>query len=171
MRSGSGSRQSTTAVPLTADADAVALGQDLDVVPVVLLADLLGRAAVHRQAVAAEQVVHAPAGGEHHEVALVGVLGAVLLRVVTLPSAFGYTSPQNATPECISDSDQLAGEREAEVGELLLRQQVGAVLQRLGVLADDHAVLDRPEIGVAFPAVERLAVEELDRLGLALARA
>ena len=37
------------------------------------------------------------------------------------------------------------------------------------VLGDDHPVLDRPQVGVAFPAVEGLAVEQLDRLGLALA--
>src|SRR5579864_4887834 len=37
------------------DAHAVALGEDLQVVPVVLLADLLGRGGVDRQAVAAVQ--------------------------------------------------------------------------------------------------------------------
>src|SRR5262249_6362883 len=48
--------------------------------------------------------------------------------------------------------------------------QVGAVVERLGVLRDDDPFLGRPEILVAFPAFEVLAVEELDLLALPLAR-
>jgi len=47
-------------------ADTIALSQNLHVVPVVLLANFFGRAAVHIQAIAAEQVIHAPTRGKHH---------------------------------------------------------------------------------------------------------
>src|SRR5262249_28245128 len=49
-------------------------------------------------------------------------------------------------------------------------EEIGAELERLGILGDDDAFLDRPEVVVAFPAVEVLAVKEVNRLGLALAR-
>src|SRR5262249_4665708 len=55
------------------EADAVALGEDLDFVPVVLLADLLRPGPVLVDHVPAVQVVEAVAGGEHDEVAGVGV--------------------------------------------------------------------------------------------------
>src|SRR5205085_2256877 len=57
-----------------------------------------------------------------------------------------------------------------EVGEIPLREQVGADLDRLRVLGDDDAVLDRPEFLVPLPAFQVFAVKELDRFGLALAR-
>src|SRR5262249_50858347 len=66
--------------------------------------------------------------------------------------------------------DELHRGEQAKIRELALREQVGAYLDRLGIASDDHAVLYGPQVGVAFPAVQVLAVKELDRFRLALAR-
>jgi hypothetical protein len=144
------------------DADAVALGQDLDVVPVVLLADFFGRAPIYRQTVAAIQVVHAPARGEHDQVALVGVLVAF----------FGKDLAPEGHARVHLRGHELAAKRQTEVGKLALGHQVGRDLGGIlgRVLADDDAVLVRPVFLVPLPAIEVLAVEQAKYFRLAFVR-
>src|SRR4051812_35879142 len=78
MRLGSGAPPTDTRRAIHGHTHPIALGQDFDVVPVVLLADFLGGTAVHGQTVAAEEIVHAVSRWEHHKVPGVGVFGAVL---------------------------------------------------------------------------------------------
>ena len=74
-------------------ADMISLSQDFEVVPIVLVAHLLRRAAVDGQAQSAIQIVHAPARGEHHQVTGIRVFVVLLRR----------SRPQKAMPECMSD--------------------------------------------------------------------
>jgi len=62
--------------------DAVALSEDFDVVPIVLFADLLRRPGIDRQTGAAIEIVHAPTGREHDEMARESIFRAVFFRVL-----------------------------------------------------------------------------------------
>ena len=79
---------------------------------------------------------------------------------------FKFLAP-HGDPRVHFGFDQLHRGGQAEVAELLLGQQIRADGDRLGVLRHDDAIFDRPQIGPSFPAVEILAVEQLDRFGLA----
>jgi hypothetical protein len=63
--------------------------------------------------------------------------------------------------------DKLSRKSQAKVAEMVVRQQIGAEGQRLLVAADDFPILDRPQVLVPVPAVERLAVEQVDFLRVA----
>lgn len=63
-------------------AHAIALGENFDGVPVVLLANLAGWASVNRQSIAPEKIIHAVTGGEHDQVAGVGMFGTIGLGIL-----------------------------------------------------------------------------------------
>src|SRR5260370_33701223 len=70
--------------PIDRHADAVALGQDFQVVPIVLLADFLSRLTVDWQTIPPKEIVHSPPRRKHDQVAGIGVFIA-MLGLITAP--------------------------------------------------------------------------------------
>ena len=79
-----------------------------------------------------------------------------------------FLAPQSDAGMRFREVD-LRAEDQAEIAEIAFGEKISLNTSAgPGVLADDDAVLDRPEILVAFPAVKVLAVEKLDGFGFAL---
>src|SRR5579871_1966367 len=66
--------------------------------------------------------------------------------------------------------DQLHRGGQAKITEVAFREEISADLDRLRVFRDDYTILYGPELRMADPAVQVLAIKKLDGLRFSLPR-